>query len=94
MATVPASSPLSRIEPEAQLLTEREVGSLLRIAPRTVRVLAAEGRLTRVRLGRRSTRYRLDDVVALIDGCTNSETRPVTGFRTSSAGGDGRCGSG
>jgi excisionase family DNA binding protein len=55
-----------------QLLTAVEVAELLGLTPRTVKQLAHDGRLARVVLGRRSTRYRLDDVLALIDGCTNS----------------------
>ena len=44
---------------------------------------------------RPSTSKVLPRIVAVLnDGCTNGETRPVTGSRTNSAGGDGRCGSG
>jgi excisionase family DNA binding protein len=56
------------------LLTAAEVAALLGLTPRTVKQLAHDGRLPRVVLGRRSTRYRLGDVLALIDDCTSSES--------------------
>jgi predicted transcriptional regulator of viral defense system len=57
----------------AQLLTEREVGDILRVTPRTVRTMASAGRLTRVRLGRRSTRYQAAEVLALIASCAQNK---------------------
>jgi excisionase family DNA binding protein len=72
----------------AQLLTAVEVADLLGLTPRTVKQLAHDGRLPRVVLGRRSTRYRLGDVLTLIDDCTRSESPAATAElsrRTSSA---------
>lgn len=60
----------------AQLLTGANVAELLGTTPRTVRHYAEVGRLPRVVLGRRSTRYRLADVLELIDSSTT--TGPAT----------------
>jgi excisionase family DNA binding protein len=49
------------------LLTADEVATILRITPRHVRRLGAEGRITRVRLGARTTRYTAASVADLID---------------------------
>jgi len=45
-----------------QLLTEKEVASLLSCSTRYVRKLAAEGKLRKLKDGARFTRYRLSDV--------------------------------
>jgi excisionase family DNA binding protein len=49
-----------------QLLTPRQVAELLQITPRTVCRYAAEGRLQRVKIGTRLTRYTVDSVAQLI----------------------------
>lgn len=71
-----------------RLLTATEVAELLGLTPRTVKRLAAEGRLARVVLGRRSTRYRQDDVARLIDDCTQNDLEPAAnGPETETKGG-------
>ena len=78
---------VSRIGPTELLLTEREVADVFRVTPRTIRRWAAGGTLDAIRV-HGTTRYRADDVAALIDPST-SETR------TTNAGlakGDGRAG--
>ncbi|HEY2181327.1 MAG TPA: helix-turn-helix domain-containing protein [Solirubrobacteraceae bacterium] len=50
-----------------ELLTPTEVAQLLRITPRTVNRYAVDGRLQRVKIGERLSRYRREDVLALID---------------------------
>lgn len=52
-----------------RLLKVADVGHVLGITPRTVKRLASDGRLPRVVIGARTTRYRLSDVVAFIEGC-------------------------
>lgn len=64
-------------DPALDLLTTSEVASILGLAPRTVRSLASRGRLPRVVLGHRSTRYRLADVVELIDVSIKTSEAPV-----------------
>jgi excisionase family DNA binding protein len=49
-----------------KLLKEREVAELLSIATRTVRQLAHDGKLPRVKIGD-ATRYRPSDIRRLID---------------------------
>jgi len=65
MPTTPPSSGTDRTPP--RLLRQDEVAELLGVSPRTVRSFAAAGDLPKVVLGRRSTRYRISDVEALID---------------------------
>jgi predicted DNA-binding transcriptional regulator AlpA len=81
------------------LLSADQVGDLLGITPRTVKRLAADGALTRVVLGHRTTRYRQSDVAALIErceqhpgatalGCDVADVMPsCSPMRTSPAGG-------
>lgn len=65
----------------APLLNGEQVGELLGYTSRTVRSLAARGELPRVVLGPRSTRYRREDVEALIERRTvtlaTSEAAPA-----------------
>lgn len=71
-----------------RLLTTPEVADALSVSTRTVQRLASEGRLERVSLGYRTTRFTARSVAALVDP-TTSETR------TTNAGlakGDGRAG--
>lgn len=49
------------------LLTTAEVAEALGISARTVRALASRGELRPVRIGRRITRYRAEDVAALVE---------------------------
>jgi excisionase family DNA binding protein len=49
------------------LLDAREVAALLGVSERTVRRLAQDGVLTRVRIGHRTSRYTHRSVLALID---------------------------
>jgi excisionase family DNA binding protein len=63
---MPGSSQTAPTLPEP-LLRVDEVATILGVDPRTVKRLAADGQLRRIVLGRRSTRYRLEDVRALID---------------------------
>jgi excisionase family DNA binding protein len=65
---VPTSSHLVTT-PCDRLLRVEEVGAVLGVAPRTVKRLAAAGRLRRVVLGPRTTRYRESDVTELIARC-------------------------
>jgi len=48
------------------MLTTREVAEALALTERKVRNLVAEGRLPAARLGRRTMRFRREDVVALL----------------------------
>jgi excisionase family DNA binding protein len=48
------------------MLTVDEVAEFLRVTPRTVHRLAKVGRLQRIRLGHRITRYPIESVEALI----------------------------
>ncbi len=54
------------------LLTPQEVAELLRVTPRTVNRYAADGRLRRVKIGQRLSRYRREDVLVLIDPSSTS----------------------
>jgi excisionase family DNA binding protein len=54
------------VSASCRLLRERDVAALIQLDGRTVRRLAADGALPRVRIGG-STRYRLADVQALIE---------------------------
>lgn len=66
-------------DPSAQLLRPDDVAGLLGVTTRTVRRLGETGSLTRIKLGRRSTRYRLADVLAYIDSCTTTSNAAPTG---------------
>jgi excisionase family DNA binding protein len=71
-------SRMDRSSPELspRLLSGDDIAHLLGVTPRTVRRLAETNRLPRVVLGHRTTRYRLEDVRALIDAAvvpTNDE---------------------
>lgn len=59
----------SREQPR-QLLTEAEVAHLLRCTTRTVANMAARGELSRIRIGRRMTRYRAEEVERLLTART------------------------
>jgi excisionase family DNA binding protein len=59
-------APLSSID-LPPLLTPTEVAELLGASERTVRRLAEEGVLTRIRVGHRTSRYTRRSVLALID---------------------------
>ncbi len=50
------------------VMTAREVATMLQISERSVRRMAADGRLSPVRPTPRSVRYRRADVLAFIDG--------------------------
>jgi excisionase family DNA binding protein len=50
----------------SRLLTPAEVAELLQVTPRTINRYAADGRLPRVKIGQRLTRYRWQNVEALI----------------------------
>ena len=56
-----------------ELLTPTEVARVLRITTRTVNRYAIDGRLQRVKIGQRLSRYRREDVLALIN-----EDKPST----------------
>src|SRR3712207_2343318 len=69
------------VRPDAdlpRLLTAEEVAAVLGVDPRTVQRFASDGRLPRVVLGRRSTRYRDSDVRALIDHCLQNDDSTAT----------------
>jgi excisionase family DNA binding protein len=51
-----------------QLLTPAQVAELLQVTPRTINRYAVDGRLRRVKIGQRLSRYRREDVEALLDG--------------------------
>jgi len=73
MAGMDIETPASthtRTDPSA-LLKPREVAELLAVSPRTVRRLAGEGVLDRVRIGHRTSRYTRQSVLALTDPKTN-----------------------
>jgi excisionase family DNA binding protein len=59
------SSPATRTLPE--LLTAQEVADALRVERRTIERWSDSGRLHRVRLGRRTVRYRASEVLALLE---------------------------
>jgi excisionase family DNA binding protein len=54
-----------------QLVTTQEAADFLRVDPRTIKRWAEDGRLKRVKLAPRSVRYRVDDLLNLI----NEDTR-------------------
>jgi excisionase family DNA binding protein len=58
-----------------RLLTPRQVAVLLQVTPRTVCRYAAEGRLQRVKIGARLSRYTVESVEQLI-GSTNDQGEP------------------
>src|SRR5262249_13325721 len=68
-----ASSPTAA-NPMRPLLTVPDVAELLRLSPRQVRRLIAEGRLPIVRLGR-AIRIRPQDVEALVAGSGQERAR-------------------
>jgi hypothetical protein len=51
-----------------QLLTPAEAAAILRVTPRTLVRYAEDGRLHRVRLSSRASRYTRESVAALITG--------------------------
>jgi len=53
---------------EHELLTAKEVMGYLRISKSTLYRLIRDGRLKRIRIGRRAVRYRRQDVLALVEG--------------------------
>ncbi len=66
-----------------QLLRPEEVAAVLQVTPRTVRRWGAAGRLERVRLGDRLTRYTTASVAALIDPSTRTgHAGNVTGSKS------------
>ena len=86
MATIESSHEHRRIP---ELLRPDQVARMLQVTPRTIRRWGAAGVLERVRLGDRLTRYRAEDVAALVDPST-SETTAANGGLTKLAGaGDG-----
>lgn len=60
------------ISTDHELLTVAEAAERLRVTTRFIRMLIAEGRLPALRLGRRSIRFRRDDVDDLL--------RPIEGW--------------
>ncbi|MEK6326300.1 MAG: helix-turn-helix domain-containing protein [Actinomycetota bacterium] len=86
-----SSHPAPTTLPE-RLLRVDEVATILGVDPRTVKRLAAEGQLRRIVLGRRSTRYRLEDVRALIDRRTevHNDNDLATPGRVEESAGQGR----
>lgn len=52
-------------EDEAALLTRLEAANILRCSVKTIDRLCDEGRLSRIRCGKRSVRIRLDDLKAM-----------------------------
>jgi excisionase family DNA binding protein len=78
MASMDSTTPVSadtRTELPA-LLDAREVTALLGVSKRTVRRLAQDGVLARVRIGHRTSRYTRRSVLALID--PHNEQHPAT----------------
>lgn len=59
-----------------RLLTPRQVAELIGASERTVRRLAQDGTLDRVRIGHRTSRYTARSVLALIDPSPTNEQRP------------------
>jgi excisionase family DNA binding protein len=76
MARMVAKPPVSADTRMAlpRLLDAREVAALLGVSERTVRRLAQDDVLTRVRIGHRTSRYTRRSVLALID--PTDEQRP------------------
>jgi excisionase family DNA binding protein len=70
------------------LLTPEQVAAVLGVSVRTVRRLAAEGRLRPVRIGYRTTRFRPEDVDALIAPTQSKTPEGIEGLaeRTADAG--------
>ena len=67
----PSPAPAALMRP---LLTVAEVGELLRLSPRSIRRLIADGRLPIVRLGR-AIRIRPQDVEALVASSGQERSR-------------------
>jgi Helix-turn-helix domain len=72
-------SPYVHADPPA-LLKPQDVAALLAVSPRTVRRLASEGVLDRVRIGHRISRYTRRSVVALTDPETSEASAANRGF--------------
>lgn len=73
--TIPTLTKVSPTDRTTRLLTPLEVADFLQVAPRTVNRYAADGRLRRIKVGARLTRYRFSDVLALIDADTETPER-------------------
>ena len=58
------------------LLTPAEVANVLRVTPRTIQRYARDGRLDRVKIGNRLSRYTAESVTRLIE--PENELSPVT----------------
>lgn len=72
------SSPTERQLPESfRLLSSNDVADILGMDARSVRRMALAGRLPRVALGHRTVRFRLRDVLDLIEASTTNEERQV-----------------
>jgi excisionase family DNA binding protein len=69
-------SPAERRMPH--LLKPAEVAAILRVTPRTVQRYAKEGRLERVKLGRRLSRYTAASVEHLISSENTQSPRTAT----------------
>jgi excisionase family DNA binding protein len=76
---MPQLSAGDRIDPATKLLRPVEVAELLGVTTRTVRHLAETGDLRKVKLGTRSTRYRLADIERFIAERTYSSNQQVAG---------------
>jgi excisionase family DNA binding protein len=70
-------SPRSGGPKMSSILNRSEVAVLLQVSDRTIDRWAAEGRLNRIRLSPRTTRYRLDDVQRLVEECQSVAAAPV-----------------
>jgi excisionase family DNA binding protein len=70
---MPQFSHADRINPATRLLRPIEVAELLGVTTRTVRHLAETGDLRKVKLGTRSTRYRMADIERFIAERTDSQ---------------------
>jgi excisionase family DNA binding protein len=66
MAAPDIASPLD-LEHVAPLLTAHEVADVLGVGLRTIRRMVRRGELPIVRIGRRSIRFRPEDIKALIE---------------------------
>jgi excisionase family DNA binding protein len=75
-----------------RLLTPGEVAAALRVTPRTVRRYAADGQLSRVRLGGRLARYTVASVEALILRNESSRAAEPGSTKTSGVGGRSHAG--
>ncbi len=71
--TVTTTTPSSSLDRTAlrPLLTAEEVAAILRITPRTVIRFANSGKLPRVKVGPKTTRYTASSVLALIEASTD-----------------------